>query len=233
MSKNHEQAGGVSRRTVLKASAIGAGTLGTAVPASAGEYGGDGDSEGMDGSGEVVSETTDVFGQGPNGDVVATDGATIHRTDNEILMEVSMPTPEPGSYTYPSGPPEREGEWWTDEVGETEAFTLWAFVFDCPHRCDGDCDSDDLGEPAGGGAFGVSGFVSAGEDLTLNGYVSTETDPFVMDGDPLGAKMTRPMDAEVHLAVAPHGAFDPAMLPQILRTPTGPGPDIWWLAVFE
>jgi len=225
----------------MKAGALGVGTLGMVGSAAGDEHddenGEDEETNDEDEMGDevegVVSETTDVIGQGPDGDVVAEGGATIRRTDNEILVELSMPTPEPGTYTYPSAPPEREGEWWTDEVGDLEAFTLWAFVFDCPHRCDGDCDADDMGEPAGGGAFYVSGFVSDGGDLTLNGWISTGTDPFVMDGEPIGVPMTRPMDAEVHLAVAPHGAFDPAMMPEILQTPTSPGPDIWWGAIFE
>ncbi|MHC3436947.1 hypothetical protein ACYJ1Y_02345 [Natrialbaceae archaeon A-gly3] len=182
---------------------------------------------------EVVTERSDIVGQGPDGSVVAEEGATLHRTENEILIEVSMPRPEPGTYTYPSGPPEREGEWWTDEVGDLEAFSLWAFVFDHPEECVDGCDSDDLGDPAGGGVFAVAGHAFDGPDLTLNGYVSRETPLYEDEGEPMGVPPERPLEAEVHLAVTPHGAFDPAMMPEILQTPTGPGPDIWWTAIFE
>jgi hypothetical protein len=35
-------------------------------------------------------------------------------------------------------------------------------------------------------------------------------------------------DAEIHLAVAPHGALDPALLPASISTPVG-DPSFWWL----
>lgn len=223
----------VSRRTVLQ---VTGGSIATYVarPFSGGG-GGDSDHEdGSDGTEDaVVSQTVDVIGQGPDGGVVADAGETIHRTTGEILMAVSMPKPEPGTYTYPSAPADKEGEWWTDETGDLEAFSLWAFVYNDPGDCETPCSGDDLGMPADGGAFYVDGHVFDGQDLALNGSVSTDADPFEMDGDPLGVPLERPMDAEVHLAVAPHGAFDPAMLPDQLRTPTNPGPDIWWLATFE
>ena len=234
----------ISRRTVLKASIVGASTVGAiGSAAGSGSTDGDGgvscdddereDEPDSDPDSDIVTQTTDVIGQGPDGDVLSEDGATIHRTPNDILIEFSMPTPEPGAYTYPSGPPEREGEWWTDEAGDLEAFSLWAFTFDFPDDCENDCGSEDLGEPAGGGAYHVAGHAFSGPDLTFNGYVSTETDLYEDDGEPAGVTVERPMDAEVHLAVAPHGAFDPAMMPEILETPTGPGPDVWWIALFD
>ena len=224
---------GIHRRTVLKRSAIATGALAAGVPLTASGEEHENDDDDRETSEEIIRQSADVLGQGPERDVVAEDGASIWRTANEILVELTMPTPEPGSYTYPSEPPEQEGEWWTDEVGDVEAFTLWVFTFNDPDECEGDeCDGDDLGDPAGGGAFGVTGFVSEGGDLTLNGVVSTETEPFVMDGDPLGVPLDRPREAEVHLAVAPHGAFDPDMMPEILQTPASPG-DVWWIAIFD
>lgn len=156
----------------------------------------------------VTSETEDVFGQGPSGSVVAPNGATIRRTENGISMNVSMPTPEPGEYEYPesgvfSGP------------GHPEAFSLWAFVFNDPSAEDWD------------GAFLVGGHVVGGSTLNLSGRVSTNTEPFA------GERLTDPEGAEVHLAVAPHGSLDPELMPEQIKTPTGPGPDIWWLALFE
>lgn len=241
MSTYNNPVTAVSRRTVLKASIVGAGTVGAVGSAAGsgstcGEEGCDDDERDddpdRDPDSEVVTQTTDVIGQGPDGDVVAEDGATIWRTSNEILIELSMPTPTPGEYTYPSEPAEREGEWWTDEVGELEAFTLWAFIFNNPEDCENGCDSGDLGEPAGGGVFGVSGAVSDGGDLTLNGFISTDTELYEADGEPMGVPLERPCEAEVHLAVAPHGAFDPDMMPEVLQTPAA-SVDEWWVALFD
>lgn len=188
----------VSRRSVLKASTVAVGGLGAAGTATAGSG--------------VTKQTEDVFGQGPDGPIVAPDGATLRRTRNGISMSLSMPTPEPGSYTYPTGPP---GGAWTDEQGPPEVFTLWCFVFDDP-------SADDWT-----GVYAVAGHVVGGSTLTLGGRASTNGEPFL--GDPV----ENPRDAEVHLAVAPHGALDPELLPEALNTPTGPGPDIWWLALFD
>lgn len=125
---------GVSRRRLLKAGTVAPGAFGLSTPSAA--------------TG-VTMAAADAFGQGPGGSVVAEDGATLGRTPNGISMTVSMPTPKPGSYTYPSGPP---GGAWTDEEGPPEGFTLWAFVFNEPDSCDGDCGGDDpFGGPAGKG----------------------------------------------------------------------------------
>jgi len=220
---------GVSRRTVLKASAVGAGALGMSAPAAAtpneNETTTTSDSGERAAAVEVIAQSTDIVGQGADGDVVAEDGARIWRTANAILMEVSMPTPTPGEYTYPSAPEDKKGEWWTDEVGDLEAFTLWAFIFNNPGECENGCSGDDL-EASGGGVFGVTGHVFDGGDLSLYGMVTTETEPFD------AGSLTRPMEAEVHLAVAPHGAFKPEMLPAQLQTPASP-PDVWWVGLFD
>lgn len=149
---------------------------------------------------------------------MAENGATIYRTREGISIRLSMPVPEPGSYTYPSGPP---GGAWTDEEGPPEVFTLWCFVFD---------PAQPPFNPPGAvwtGVFGVVGHVVDGSTLTLSGEVSTTTEPFA------GEHLTIPMDAGVHLAVAPHGALVPELLPDALNTPTVPGPDIWWIALFD
>lgn len=204
---NHRQTDGVSRRRVLQTGAVTVGTLGLALPAAASSNG-------------VITETEDVFGQGGGGPVVAEDGSTIRRSKNGISMRLSMPTPEPGTYTYPesgvfSGP------------GHPEGFSLWAFTFNDPAACDGGCGGDDLGQPAGGGGYLVSGHMVGGPDLTLGGHVSKGSEPF------RGSALSDPMGAEVHLAVAPHGGLDPAKMPAQIKTPTGPGPAIWWLALFK
>ncbi|MFP4590334.1 MAG: hypothetical protein ACLFMX_00930 [Halobacteriales archaeon] len=156
----------------------------------------------------------DVFGQGPGGPVVSPDGATLRRTDNGISVNLSMPTPEPGSYQYPSAP---EGGAWTDEEGPPEVFSLWCFYFP---------PEDEEPGTDWTGVYAAGGHVVGGPQLNLSRGLSTDTEPFL--GDPL----EHPRDAPVRLAVAPHGALDPEELPDAFRTPTHPGPNIWWMAEF-
>lgn len=66
--------------------------------------------------------TADVVGQGTDGSVVAEEGAQLWRNENDIAVEISMPTPEAGTYDYPEDA----------DVGPPEVFTLWVFVFDDP-----------------------------------------------------------------------------------------------------
>lgn len=194
MSNESTSRHSVSRRTLLKASLVAVGGLGMTGSAAANGRGN-------------TKQTADVFGQGMDGPVVAEQGATIRRTKNGISMTVSMPTPEPGTYTYPT-----EGVAFSEEEGPPEVFTLWAFTFDEP----------------GDGAYAVAGHVVGGPNLTLSGRVSTNTEPL-----PGWVPLENPTEAGVRLAVAPHGALDPELMPEALRTPTGPGPDVWWLALFD
>lgn len=184
---------GVSRRGFLRTGAVtvgGVGMVGTGIAA------------------DSTKQTTAVFGQGMDGDVVAEDGATLRRTRNGVSMTLSMPTPAPDTYDYPE-----EGVY--SGPGHPETFTLWAFVFNDPPAEDPD------------GAFFVAGHAVGGPELTLSGRVSTNTEPFG------GERLTNPEGAEVHLAVAPHGGLDPDLMPEQIQTPTGPGPDIWWIALFD
>jgi hypothetical protein len=153
----------------------------------------------------VVTETADVHAQGTGteGPVVAPGAATVRRTANGISVQLSMPTPPPGSYAYPPG----------TEPGPPEAFTLWVFVFDDPKAA------------AWSGAFLGGGHVVGGRHLTLGGHVSRETDPFV------GARLENPSGAKVILRFAPHGALDPDALPDQIKTPSG-SPAFWWTAEF-
>lgn len=155
-------------------------------------------------SGGVTTETAEVFGQGLGGAVVSGAQAKIRRSANGISATVTMPTPAPGTYNYPVGA----------EVGRTEAFTLWVFVFNDPEDANWD------------GAFLGAGHAVAGSQLTLSGHVSRQSDPFVGDG------LQNPGEAKVHLAVAPHGAVDPDKLPEQIQTPAGT-PAHWWFALFD
>jgi len=168
----------------------------------------------------------DVFGQGLGGPVIAIDGAQIVRKKNQLLINVRVPTPESGSYSYPPGNP-----WNNDAIqGSPEAFSLWAFIFNDPSLCTGGgpgiCTGADArnGTP-GAGAFNVAGHLVAGSVLQLSGNVTFTSTPFG------GAPLTDPLTAEVHLAIAPHGALQPETMPNQLQSPIG-GPDYWWIAAF-
>ena len=177
-------------------------------------------------------EHEDVFGQGMGGPTVAEDGASILRTDNGVIASVSMPTPEPGSYAYPVGPNA------SGVPGHPEAFSLWVFIFFNPEACDGDCDPADLqvNPDVVAGAFNAAGHIVGGPNLNMTGRVDETSTLF---GGPNAESIGQALDlgftiadADVHVAVAPHGALDPALLPASITTPVG-NPSFWWLALFE
>ena len=168
-------------------------------------------------------ETVDVVGQSGAGPVVSEDGATIIRTKNAITASLKMPTPIPGSYTYPDGNAFQPFVF----VGHPEVFTGWIFIFNNPAECsDGECGSDDLGPtPARGGAYNFAGHVVGGSTLKLTGHVSVGKEAFG------GVPLDNPSGAEVHLAVAPHGMVQPDFLPAQISRPIG-NPALWWVAIF-
>jgi hypothetical protein len=177
-------------------------------------------------------ETTDVFGQGMAGPVVATDGAAILRTRNGVAASLTMPTPEPGSYSYPTGPTG------SGVAGHPEAFSLWVFIFFNPEECAGPvCGPADLMNDPDviAGAYNAGGHLEGGSNLNLEGFVNK--DSFTFGGpnaETLGQALAMGYDlasADIHLAVAPHGALDPALLPGSISTPVGT-PASWWLAIF-
>lgn len=160
-------------------------------------------------------EYADVSIQGGGG-VYAANGATLARQPSGLHASVSMPTPEPGTYNYPAG----------RTPGHPEVFTLWIFVFNYPDLCSAPCSADDLGDtPAKGGAYNGGGHFASGEHLTIAGRIGIGETPF------RGSPLELPGTAEVHLAVAPHGAVDPSQLPEEFRLPTGPM-SLWWVAIF-
>lgn len=164
-------------------------------------------------------EYQDVMNQGGVG-VYSPNGARLQRQRNGLSAAVSMPTPAPGSYTLPEG----------YTTGHPEVFTLWAFVFNYPELCDGPCDGNDLGvdKPARGGAYNVGGHPASGRNMNIAGRIMTGEAPFRW------AALEAPDQAEVHLAVAPHGGLDPATLPNEFRIPTGNSAcGCWWVSIFE
>lgn len=121
-------------------------------------------------------------------------------------------------------------------VGSPEGFTLWAFVFNFPEKCTNPCNADDvgIGTAAQGGAYNVGGHVvGTGGSLTISGRVEVGQPAGAPGGLP-GAPLQVPATAEVHVALAPHGALDPSELPGEFRRPAGsPSCDCWWVAIFD
>lgn len=79
------------------------------------------------------------------------------------------------------------------------------------------------------------GSSEGGPNLTLSGHVNHRSALFGgPNAESLGEALSLGFDlsdAEIHLAVAPHGALDPALLPESISTPVGMVP-FWWLAFF-
>lgn len=177
-------------------------------------------------------ERADLVGQGLGGPTVATDGGAINRNSTGVTAKVSMPTPAPGSYAYPQGPTA------SGLPGHPEAFTLWVFIFFNPEACDGECAGPDLtGNPdVVAGAFNAGGHLVSGPNLTISGKVNQQSTVFgganaesITEALALGYTIA---DAEIHLAIAPHGALDPHLLPEAIRTPVG-NATFWWIGLFK
>lgn len=174
---------------------------------------------------QVTKETADVVGQGLAGSVVAEEGATVLRSDTGVSVSLRIPTPMPGSYVYPPG---NAFQPLGALIGHPEAFSLWVFVFNSPEDClASPCDLADFAAGRGaGGAFNGGGHVVGGSTLQLSGRVTLNSEPFA------GTALMEPRTAAVHLAVAPHGALQPDVMPNQIKMPIGT-PAHWWLAIFE
>ena len=168
-------------------------------------------------------ERADVMNQGGGG-VYATDGATVVRQANGLRVSVTMQTPTPGSYAYPAGTVE----------GKPEVFTLWAFVFNYPDLCSPPgCGRDDLGDtPAKGGVYNPAGHAVGGGTLNLAGEIRVGQPAGAPPDIPNPQPLMSPSTAQIHLAVAPHGALDPSTLPGEFRSPAG-NPGFWWTGIID
>lgn len=162
------------------------------------------------------ADKQDVMVQG-GGDAYAEDGAVLIRRHRALRIKVAIPTPEPGSYNYPDGA----------SPGDLEIFTAWAFVFNNPEECTDPCDGDDIGGPANVGVYHLDGRVGWDDTLVLQAKVRVGDPRFGGTHD-----LARPLHAEVHVAVAPHGAAVEEILLEQLTTPIG-DPSFWWAALFK
>jgi hypothetical protein len=182
----------------------------------------------------AVKQTTDVYGQGFSGPTVSENGAKLIRTKNGITVSVSMPTPIPSMYNYPSGNMVQP----TVLVGSPEVFTGWIFFFNIPENCavPNACVPPPPGAPAPndftealGGVYNFAGHAAAGGGtLNMVGHISVGETVF---GGPPTSTLQNTYGAEIHVAIAPHGMLQPALLPAQFNTPIG-SPPTWWLALF-
>ena len=176
-----------------------------------------------DGGGDATNQRADVMEQG-GGDTYRSNGAKLSRTDHSIEVKWKVPTPEPGSYTYPDPAPTHP----PIGPGNPEVFTLWMFVFDHPELCsDGVCDGNDIGAtPARGSVYQLDGEIARKNKLKMGGKVRLGQAPAA------GLGVSNPLGAEVHVAMAPHGqAADGDGLVTQLNTPAG-SPPLWFAAIF-
>lgn len=179
-------------------------------------------------------QTTDVGEQGDAERSMAERGARLQRRSDGLSVDVVVPTPEPGTYEYPTGdmvPPDAEPHP-SISPGASDApevFTLWLFAFNEPTLCsDGQCDTDDFapGAPARGGVYQVDGRVGDADRLHLQGNIRLGQPPVT------GVALDDPERAEVHLAIAPHGrllAGEDGL--RQLNSSIG-NPTLWWGAGF-
>ncbi|MGB3737320.1 MAG: hypothetical protein WA964_20370 [Ilumatobacter sp.] len=174
------------------------------------------------GGGHTMRQKADVMEQG-GGDTYKSKGATLIRTDHSVEVKWKVPTPDPGSYTYPDPAPTHP----PIEPGHPEVFTLWMFVFDNPELCSDDvCDGNDVGDtPARGSVYQVDGEIADKHQLRMGGKVRLGQTPEA------GLGLSNPLGAEIHVAMAPHGqATDGDGLVTQLNTPAG-SPPLWFAAV--
>jgi hypothetical protein len=182
-----------------------------------------------------TGERADVAAQGGEGQPFAAEGAWLSRSNDGIRVRATIPTPAPGSYEYPTSDMVAPWAQPHPEIlpagdGEYEVFTMWVIVFNHPDLCtDESCDLDDLSPDAAakGGVFQADGRIADGDELELTGSVRIGQVPST--GSPLEASL----DAEVHVAIAPHGrALTGADLERQLNGPIG-NPTLWWAATFD
>jgi hypothetical protein len=178
---------------------------------------------------KVAKQTAHVMNQNGVGNY-AEDAAHLTRQTDGISIRVSLPVPQPNTYTYPP-----EGV--ATPSASPEVFTGWAFVFNNPEECAGGaghCSGPDLSNPdVRAGVYNFAGHpTGAGGNLVLTGHIQV--------GQPAGgppgstmAPLSNPGGAEVHVAIAPHGLIDPSNMPAQANTPVGsPACGCWWVAVF-
>jgi hypothetical protein len=179
-------------------------------------------------------QTADVGAQGAAEPVLASDGARLLRRADGLSAEIEVPTPEPGSYEYPTADMVQE---WAEPhppvspgaSDASEVFTVWVIVFNDPSLCvSEECGAEDLGADtaARGGVYQLDGRIADGDTLRFSGNIRLGQPPL------FGSPLDDPLRALVHLPIAPHGRALPGEEGwRQLNGPVG-NPDLWWGASF-
>ena len=189
----------------------------------------------LNGDSDDGIETADVSGQGDSEPALATDGARLERRADGLVATMDVPTPEPGSYEYPTGdmvqpwasphPPVSPGA-----TNAPEVFTVWLIVFNDPAACTNDsCDVDDLTADADarGGVYQLDGRIADDTRMSFVGNIRVGQQPET------GSPLDNPTGADVHLAIAPHGRTLPGTDGwRQLNGPVG-NPTLWWTTEFS
>ena len=191
----------------------------------------------------VENAPIEVLGGEPT---LRAENALLTRYEDQLVFEIRMDTPVPGSYVYPPAVPDIR-------KAAPEVFTVWAFVFNNPERCVGTddwarCGVDDFNDDIRTGVYSVAGHVTSIDHEGGAFILDRGTDgQMVMRGEiavgdpqwpdlPPGAithPLENPLGAEVHVAIAPHGQVDPATVATELYAPAGdPTCGCWWVAFF-
>ncbi len=191
----------------------------------------------------VENEPLTQLGEEPT---LRAEEALLTRYEDRLVFEIRMDTPDPGTYIYPDEVPEAR-------KAPPEVFTAWAFVFNNPEHCVGDvdwdwCAGEDFTEAVQAGVYGVAGHVSSIDHEGASFILDRATDgQMILRGEitigdppwpdlPPGETtypLSNPLEAEVHVAIAPHGQIDPATIATELYSPAGnPNCDCWWVSFF-
>lgn len=185
-------------------------------------------------------EHRDVFRPAlSGGGVYASAAASIDRGATSVKAKVMMPTPSGYVVPDPVMWPTSSGV-----SGSPAAFSLWVFVYFTPEACAGAiCAPGDLrNADVIGAGYNAAGHIVGGAQLTLSGSVVANSRAFGPPPTPGCACVYETLgeavaaghslaDAQIHLAVAPHGVLDPSLMPAQIATPAG-GPPHWWMAFF-
>ena len=169
-------------------------------------------------------ERTDLFGQGLGGPVVAEDGASIMRTNSSVIAKVVMATPEPGSYTLGEGATEARSTAVRrrSACGSLSSSTRRACA---PRSADLATSSrTQMSSPARSTLVGTS---RAGRPDARR--LSQCITRHLRWGERRNHRQALAMgyslaDADIHLAVAPHGVLDSELLPLQISTRSGRQP---------
>jgi hypothetical protein len=184
----------------------------------------------------ITIEQGALNGQGGEG-VWSNDAVTLERRADRLVVKLSAPRPEPGTYNYPEGRTPTGDPTPSPGPGEIEVFTLWIFLFNHPPLCKDPnvCRMVDIlpdpetGEqPAAEGAiYQIASIIADGDWLEMSGEITVGSPPSA------GAALTEPYCSHVHIGMAPHGkALSGSDLESQLSNAIG-NPDFWWAAQFE